>query len=165
MRPIFLVLGKETLKNLEDVKNTVKERQIVPKFCVSTENGINYQVTVEADLSMIDAKMRGLLTGLGGAYCLLCTVDKDTACGRSSGSIPIDIESSCFAINRSYEETRNDYDRLSDDNGMVKKRRKDYSDRKGLTQEPLVDEDLSIVSPLHSLMRSYDFFQNLFYHL
>ena len=59
----------------------------------------------------------------------------------------------------------NDYDRLSNDNGMVKKPRRDYSDRKGLTQEPLVDEDLSIVSPLHSLMRSYDFFQNLFYHL
>ena len=65
-------------------------------------------------------KMLGLLTNLGGAYCLLCTVDKDIACVRSSGSIPIDIESSCFFINRSYEEILTDYDRLSDDNGLVK---------------------------------------------
>ena len=165
MRPVFIVLGKETLENLEDVKITVRERQNVPKFHVTTENGLNYKITVEADLSMIDAKMRSLLTGLGGAYCLLCTVDKDTACGRPSGSIPIDIESSCFVINRSYEETRYDYDRLSDDNGLVKRRRKDYADRKGLTQEPLVNEDLSTISPLHSLMRSYDFCQNLLYHL
>ena len=165
MRPVFLVLGKETLVNLEDVKNTVKERQTVQKIHVTTENGCNHQITIESDLSCIDAKMRGLLSGLGGAYCLLCIVDKDTACGRSSVNTPIDIESSCFVINRSYEETRKDYDRLSDDNGQVKRQRKDYANRKGLTQEPLVNEDLSTVSPLHSLMRSYDFCQNLLYHL
>ena len=31
---------------------------------------------------MIDAKMQKTLSGLGGAFCLLCHADKDTASGR-----------------------------------------------------------------------------------
>ena len=36
---------------------------------------------------------------------------------------------------------------------------------KGLTQEPLVDENLNMVSPLHSLMRTFSFVLTLMYHL
>ena len=52
-----------------------------------------------------------------------------------------------------------------DETGNVKKCRGDYSDRKGVTQEPLVSEDLNAVSPLHSLMRGFDFCKVLGYHL
>ena len=97
--------------------------------------------------------MRGLLTGLGGAYCLLCTVEKGVACGRSGDNLPLQCED-FFHINRSAETTREDYRRLSDDHGNLKLRRNDYHDRKGVTQLPLVEEDLNQVSPLHSLMRS-----------
>ena len=42
----------------------------------------------------------------------------------------------------------------------------DYSERKGVTQQPLVDEDLNTVSPLHSsLICSFDFCKNHLYHL
>ena len=41
-----------------------------------------------------------------------------------------------------------------------------YQDRKGLTQEPIVEEtSIFSVSPLHSLMRSFDFVKLLIYHL
>ena len=36
---------------------------------------------------------------------------------------------------------------------------------RGLTQEPLVDENLNMVSPLHSLMRTFSFVLTLMYHL
>ena len=48
------------------------------------ENGTSHQINLKTEISMIDAKMRGLITGLGGAYCLLCTVEKGVACGRSA---------------------------------------------------------------------------------
>lgn len=62
-------------------------------------------------------------------------------------------------------ERQEDYDRLSDDSGKVKKHKKYYSDRKGLTQNPIVNENLNTVSPLHFLMRVFDFCQKLLYHL
>ena len=104
-------------------------------------------------MSMIDGNMRGLLRGLGGAYCFLCLVHKDAACGRIDG---IDVEDFCV-INRSQEDTESDFERLVDDTGNVKKRRNDYADRKGLTQKPVLQEEpLLSVSPLHSVMRTFD---------
>ena len=109
---------------------------------------------------MIDGKMRALLTGLGGAYCMLCTVDRDSACGRKDFSIE-----TCFEINRDIEDTKEDFRKLSDEDGVVKRSKGDYETRKGLTQEPVVDENLNMVSPLHSLMRTFSFTLTLIYHL
>ena len=83
LRPIFLILGKEVLGNLEDVKQTIKERKELTDslFPVSSRFGV-HSISLKATLTMIDAKMRSLLTGLGGAYCLLFDVDKETACGK-----------------------------------------------------------------------------------
>ena len=47
----------------------------------------------------------------------------------------------------------------------MRKTKKDYADRKGVTQEPMVEEDLEQVSPLHCLMRSFCFCKLLGYHL
>ena len=165
MRPIFLVLGKEVLGNLADVKRTVSERQELAEtdFLVNTRFGPR-SVKLKASLSMIDGKMRGLVTGLGGAYCLLCKVEKDIACGRSGNNIPVDLEQVCFNINRTTEEARTDYERLVKPDGTVA--RTSYQDRKGLTQEPIVEEtSIFSVSPLHSLMRCFDFVKLLIYHL
>ena len=159
-RPLFLILGKEDLSNLEDIKDAVSQRNLVKKIEIETSSGLKFQIETETQLSMIDAKMRGLLSGLGGAYWLLCTVDQDSACGRTE----LEIES-YFEINRDIETTKDDYERLADQQGVVKRCRGDYSNRKGLTQEPVVDENLNMVSPLHSLMRSFSFALNLLYHL
>ena len=90
----------------------------------------------------------------------MCTVDHDSACGRNE--FPIET---CFEVNRDIEQTKSDYLRLVDSEGNVKRSRGDYSDRKGLTQEPIVDENLNMVSPLHSLMRTFSFVLTLLYHL
>ena len=165
MRPLFLVLGKEILENLGDIKRTVQERLNLSEspIEVSCSHG-EFKVQLKASLSMIDAKMRGLITGLGGAYCLLCVVEDKIACGRTGNNLPVDLEQTCFNINRTIEDTKADYERLVKPDGTVTKT--SYEDRKGVTQEPL-SEDSSIfsVSPLHSLMRSFDFVKQLIYHL
>ena len=48
------------------------------------------------------------------------------------------------------------YGRLSND-GKVKKRPKDFQSRLGVTQEPLIDFDLQMISPLHTMLRTWDF--------
>ena len=67
-RPLFLILGKEDLSNLEDIKDAVSQRNLVKKIEIETSSGLKFQIETETQLSMIDAKMRGLLSGLGGAY-------------------------------------------------------------------------------------------------
>ena len=129
-------------------------------FDIQTKLGLSFSITIEAKLSMIDAKMRALLSGLGGAYCLLCSIDQDSACGRTE--YPLET---FFEINRDINQTKEDFLRLADAEGNVKKAKGDYADRKGLTQEPLVDENLNMVSPLHSLMRTFSFVLTQMYHL
>ena len=69
-----------------------------------------------------------------------------------------------FQINRTMEETKATYDRLLKVDGTV--HRTNYDDRKGLTQEPLIDDDsVFSISPLHCLMRCFDFVKNLLYFL
>ena len=41
----------------------------------------------------------------------------------------------------------------------------DYADRKGLTQEPVLQENINHVNSLHSLLRSFDFILKLVYYL
>ena len=106
--------------------------------------------------------MQNLLTGLGGAYCLLCTATKATGWGMiekerlESTVLHEVIESECFHINRDYETTKADYNRLFDqEKQKMKKRKGDEADRKGVTQEPLIDDNLNDVSPVHVLMNTF----------
>jgi hypothetical protein len=91
-------------------------------------------------------------------------MEQDIACGRTGDNIPVHLEQTCFTINRSIEETKADYDRLVKPDGNMTKT--SYQDRKGVTQEPLVEEDdILSVSPLHCLMRVFDWVKTLIYHL
>ena len=164
MRPVFVVLGKETKENLGNVKNTLNERKNISDLRIETVNNNQILVEIAAEMTMIDGKMRAMISGLGGAFCLLCKVDKNTACGISGDDEPVPVES-FFYINRDCQETRANFERLVDESGCVKRSRGDYKERHGVTQEPLIDEDLNCVSPLHSLMRSFDFLKILMYHL
>ena len=58
---MFLVLGKEELGYLGDVARAVKEWTDL-KFVV-TAHGKSFDIVLDATLSMIDSKTRGLLSG------------------------------------------------------------------------------------------------------
>ena len=123
---------------------------LVESFSIEPFPGVHMPVIINASMSMIDGKMRSLLTVLGGAYC---TVNSNTASGRCADGEKVEVER-FFSINRSATETLLDYERLKLGDGSVKRRKADYSDRKGLTKRPVLeDENLYSVSPLHSLMQ------------
>ena len=47
----------------------------------------------------------------------------------------------------------------------MKKRKGDEADRKGVTQEPLIDDNLNDVSHVHALMYTFKWLQQLAYFL
>ena len=74
-RPIMLLMGKETRENCGIVSQLQEER----KDCQFTVEHFNNPVNakINATMSMVDGKMHSLLTGLGGAFCCLCTSSDD----------------------------------------------------------------------------------------
>ena len=83
-RPLFLLLGKESYENVSRVGEAVEERsKLSIEPILIDHNDRKYDVTVSCSLSMIDGKMKSLLSGLGGAFCTLCTVTREEASGMS----------------------------------------------------------------------------------
>ena len=71
-------MGKEIVEVIgEDIKIVDGERQALCEGFMLRESGDS--CSVESNVTIIDAKMRTTLSGLGGAFCLFCHVDKDTA--------------------------------------------------------------------------------------
>lgn len=108
-------------------------------------------VEVNAKMSMVDGKFHSLVTGLGCAFCCLCTYSKEE-CSLSSNI------SQGFKINRSLEQTlkicEQDLHRASGD----------YEKRKGVTQEPITTEDMNNLHPLHKLLRCFGWLFKICYH-
>ena len=73
IRPLFLVLGKEVIWNLGDIKHAIQDRnEHIELLVTTTTNSYNVKLS-KTQITMINSKRRGLVPGLGGAY----------ACGRS----------------------------------------------------------------------------------
>ena len=113
-----------------------------------------YKVYVHLKMSMIDGKMRTLVSGLGGAFCILCTCSREEAVSLVHS----------FTINRTGAQITEIWNKLS--SGELVKKPHDRHIRLGVTREPIIDlETIASVSPLHSLMRAFDFFLKIIYHL
>ena len=86
-RPLMLFLGKETRENMEIVMQIHKAREVLGSFHIDVEDDScskSYNVSVNGTFSMIDGKMRKLCSGLGGAWCMMCTCTRDEASGFCS---------------------------------------------------------------------------------
>ena len=66
MRPLFIVMGKELLSNLENVKIAFNQRSLLMNFDLEFKNN-TYKIQIDARMTMIDGKMRSTISGLGGA--------------------------------------------------------------------------------------------------
>ena len=106
-------------------------------------------------MSMVDGKMHSLLTGLGGAFCCLCT-NSEQQCND------IKCISSGFKVDRSLEDTLE----ICQENMHILENRKtgDYEIRKGVTQQPITIEDITYMHPLHNLLRCFDWLYKICYH-
>ena len=152
-RPVMLLMGKESRENCEIVADIQKERKDSQFIVQHFNKSIN--VKVNATMSMVDGKLHSLVTGLGGAFCCLCTYSKEQ-CNNS------DCISTGFKINRSLEQTL----AICETGIHRPENRKtgDYDDRKGVTQDPITIEDINNLHPLHNLLRSFGWIFKICYH-
>eukprot|EP00795_Rhopilema_esculentum_P010105 gene10105-18762_t len=70
-RPVMLLMGKETRKSCEIVASIQRERTNAKLSVDYQDKSLN--AIVDARMSMVDGKLHSLITGLGGAFCCLCT--------------------------------------------------------------------------------------------
>ena len=151
-RPLMLFLGKESLQNMPVVMEIHKERKQIENFCMKVDNSV-FDIEIDGSFTMIDGKMRKAVTGLGGAWCMLCTCTRQEA----SGQTPEGLErvKAGFQINRSLQQTHNIYEEMNVSGRMIGS----SQSRLGVTQQPLLNEEhmVLMVSPLHALLRTFDF--------
>ena len=67
-RPVMLLMRKETIENCKIISELQKERQDCYNSVTHFGNTIDVKVN-----AMVDGKLHSLFTGLGGAFCCLCT--------------------------------------------------------------------------------------------
>ena len=156
-RPLSLMLGKETDADLKsEYKHLITEKratmQSTPLFVLFKDR--QFIVKLDLKLSLIDGKMRSLLSGRGGAFCVLCS------CTREDARSP-DLQ---FSIDISGDQIQEIWRKLT--SGELIKRPHDQSIRMGVTQEPLIAfEQISMLSPLHGGMRFFETVLRLIYYL
>ena len=162
-RPLFITMCKEDRELIgKDVTRVGREREALLDGALMG----NTMAFFEPHFTLCDSKIRKTVLGIGGGFCLLCHVDKDSACGCGSQD-PEDF----FRITRSGSEIKEKYDQLEKNtDGRVITAPYDYAERGGVTQAPLVKDDAALdslifVSPLHALMRTFGWILRLLYHL
>ena len=123
-RPVMLLMGKETRDNCQIVSQIQQERQGARFSVEHLDKSIN--IEVDATMSMVDGKLHSLVTGLGGAFCCLCTYSNEQC--KNTDSI-----TSGFKIDRSLEQTLE----ICEKDLHLEQNRKqgDYDVRKGVTQD------------------------------
>ena len=106
-------------------------------------------------MSMVDAKIHSLLTGLGGAFCCLCT-NSEQPCNDTAY-----ILSGC-KVNRLLEKTLE----ICQENLHRLENRKngDYEVRQGVTQLPITIENITNLHPLHNLLHCFDWLCRICYN-
>ena len=122
----MVLMGKETRENCQIVAELQRERKNSEISLDYFDNSI--ECKIHANMSMVDGKLHTLLSGLGGAFCCICSYDKEQ-CNK------IECINAGFKIDRSLQETLE----ICSENLHLKKNRKtgDYEKRKGVTQEPI----------------------------
>ena len=83
-------------------------------------------------MTMVDGKLHSLLTGLGGAFCCLCSYSKEQ-CNT------LDYVKAGFPVDRSLEQTK----QICEEKWHLLENRKpnDYMVRQGVAKEPITNEE------------------------
>ena len=121
-------------------------------------SGNTFHFLFEFNLTMVDGKMIKLLTGRGGAYCVLCPASRE----ESHNLERIEEGFQIGEVNN--EALRNLFQDLQEE-GQVKSKPADYDKRLGLTQKPITKYDIKVFPILHATLRAMDWVLKIVYHL
>ena len=105
---------------------------------------------------MKDLKFKRLISGLGGADCILCKT-------KTTEWTDIRRVSEGFPINRSSEETWKVYEKLVNNDGIIPTKTGDFATRKGHTKKPQTKSDQKSICITHSYINSSTWFLKLLY--
>ena len=112
-RPLFLLLGKENKDNIKCIKEVFLERTLNTTLHIEIK-GRHFEVSIVCTMSSIDGKMRKLLSGRGGAWCIHCEITRDEAAGRNGEDLEA-LQNLSWEITRNFEETQRIWSELSTD--------------------------------------------------
>ena len=147
-----LVALLEAIENEENVRHLMYT-YINPLVSELQENGITLPqgiVKVKLVRSMFDGKMAGILSGVVGAHCQLCT-----ATFKQLHDLELIREG--FPINRSISAAKEIFHSVNKEEFLSLA----SNDRFGLTHEPVSDIDIISASPLHAYICIFRWFMTL----
>jgi hypothetical protein len=119
-----------------------------------------YEVEVYIEASMKDLKVRMMKSGLGGADCLMCTTRQSD--WKDVAKINND---NYFNICRTSEKTLETYNKMTEEEGKIVKKKNDYESRMRLASEPLSECDHSYIIVTHQYINGTTWFLKVMYHM
>ena len=107
---------------------------------------------------MLDGKAAKLYTGLGGAYCDLCSFSKEKCINR-------DLITQGFNITRDINDIIDYFNDNVDEDGNVITANGDYKKRGGITTGPIATNQVIFTQVLHSMLQTFDHFMTVVVHI
>ena len=159
-RPLYLQLGKESIESNKYFGPITKECKNleIQNPAEVTIDGKKYSVNFKIRISGLDRKFADSVTGLGGAYCDICTFsEKDCHDTNKVNELHIG--------GRTISDTAEIVNQLTvNGDGELVKSKGDYDKRKGVVRSPTIEKDIESCQPLHLLLRTTDFAKKLVIH-
>ena len=146
-------LLKLVIKSTDSVRNKLNKEGIT-----IVVNGANIHFDVDIKDTMKDLKFKKMVSGLGGADCLLCKSKQ----AEWTNLALIEADES-FKINRSAADTRQIFNSVVDDNGNIRTKPYDFDVRSGVTREPISNSDQHSITITHSYINGCSWFLKLLY--
>ena len=158
-RPLCLQMGKESVDNLRSLDMYNAEISSLENEGTQLETDSKV-ITVRSKIIsyMLDGKAAKLYTGLGGAYCDLCSFSKEECINR-------DQITQGFNITRDINDIINYFNDNVDEDGNVITAKGDYKQRGGVTTGPIATNQVISTQILHSMLRTFDHFMKVVVHI
>ena len=158
-RPITLIMGKENNETLGEliplIQSEISDIQ-EDGLCINIDSRV-MNIEIEINSTMTDGKMKTLLTGRGGAYCIV------SDCSRDDGNITQRYIDGFPIKGVSIPELWNIFSSIEKD-GKVPKGIP-TKDRIRLTNKPLLSStNVDFLPVLHVLLRVFEWSLKVIYH-
>ena len=159
-RPIMIVPGKESAERVRkiwsDIEKEFNEVQVTTMLYEGVRIKVKFLFHIQGD-----GKEKQQLSGLGGAFCILCFVTEEDA-------NDLDRIKEGFSIERSLEQIWELWNELTKGGTCeIKKETRDYETRQGLTQMPMLTKKCSLdptKSPpeMHFIIHVFGYIKTLY---
>ena len=158
-RPFMIVPGKESTETVRQIWQDISTEYEQAKISTVTFNGSIINVTYDFG-TQGDGKMTIQLTGLGGAFCILCFVTEEDA-------NDIDKIEEGFPIQRSIEQIwEKFYELTRGGTREIKRETRDYATRLGHTQVPMLPPGCSLdaidTAEMHFILHLFGYIKELY---